>query len=71
MTEAVVFMAAFVVFLTVALVLALRHQYDARKPRVRLQLDPKTGEYLWVEPDGTTHTLESYRGLLQNRGCGD
>lgn len=63
MTEAITLLAAFVVFLFVALVLAIAQARTGARPSAKLQLDKRTGETFWVTADGERLTLEEYRDL--------
>lgn len=58
---------AFVVFLFVAVVVAIGQSNTERRNRVRLALDQKSGEYIWMAEDGRYRSLAEERDLLQGR----
>jgi len=63
MTEVITLLAAFVLFLGVAVVLATAQARNGTRPSLKLRLDKRTGETFWVDEDGRRMTLEEYRDL--------
>ena len=58
---------AFVIFLAVALVVAMGTASTQRRQNRKLKLDTKSGEYIWMAEDGRYRSLAEQRDLLQGR----